>query len=138
MPTLDWEGQAHQMFGICLVWVHKEDSPHKHYILGQWATHSWYYHTDSPVPQLPEWGGGCIIKIMAFYLFFLHCISVWQSQSGCFFFYWWGPIPLRNPVRSPHATEGMFFSGSLEPWSLTSVGAIATITLGVFNTPGGV
>ena len=60
------------MFGICLVWVHEEDSPHKRYILGQWAMHSWYYYTDSPLPQLPELGGGCvcIITIMAFYLCF--------------------------------------------------------------------
>ena len=126
------------MFGICLVWVHEEDSPHKRYILGQWATHSWYYHTDSPVPQLPEWGGGCIITIMAFYLCLYIAFLFGSPKVVGFFFYWWGPIPLHNPVRSPCAIEGTFFPGSLEPWFLTSVGAIGTNTLGVFNTPGGV
>ena len=53
MPTLDWEGRAHKMFGIRLVWVY-EDSPHKRSILRQRVAHSWYYYTDSPVPELPE------------------------------------------------------------------------------------
>ena len=102
MPTLDWEGRAHQMFGICLVWVHEEDSPHKRYILGQWAMHSWYYYTDSPVPQLPELGGGWvyIITIMAFYLCF-YIAFLFGSPKVLFFFLLVGPHSFAQSSQVP-------------------------------------
>lgn len=66
MAILDWEGWAHKMLDIGLVGVHEEDSLHKCYMSGQWAMHSWYYYTGSPVPKLPK--QGVITTTMAFYL----------------------------------------------------------------------
>ena len=117
MPTLDREGRAHQMFGICLVWGHEEDSPHKRYILGQWATHSWYYYTDSPVPKLPEWGGARIITIMAFYLCFYSAFLFGSPKVLVFFFT--GGAPFLCAIQSgPHVQlRGCFSQAPLNPGS---------------------
>ena len=105
------------MFGICLVWVHEEDSPHKRYILGQWATHSWYYHTDSPVPQLPEWGGGCIITIMAFYLCFYIAFLFGSPKVVGFSFTGGAPFLCTIQSGSRVQLRGRFSQAPLNPGS---------------------
>ena len=82
MPTLDWEGQARKTFGIRPVWVYEEDTLHKHYVLRQWAVHSWYYYTGSPVPEPPEWGGKT--TIMACYLCSCTGFLFGNSKVGMF------------------------------------------------------